>query len=149
MNRYFSKSPLKFGSASVGDRLETLTKRPNQVDVVRFCSAIRNFHRFHYDQEFTVSKGNHGIIVPGFLLGNWCIETVTRSFWPGAEIAELKFRNTATAPIDEDYEVSGEITSDDADDTNIIRCSLTVTQKTTGTIVTTAIVGVRAQSDTS
>lgn len=126
--------------------MAALKKRPNEVDIVRFCAAIRNFHRFHYDRAFTAEQGIDGIIVPGFLMGNWCIEAVTRAFEPGVEVCRLKFRNTRTTPVAVDYLVAGEVTSVSQDNPQVIQCSLEVRRQTTGQVVTTSIVGVRPVS---
>lgn len=149
MSKYYSDDPLCFASAEPGDRLALLVKQPNEVDVVRFCAAIRNFHRYHYDREFTKGQGIEDIIVPGFLMGNWCLEAVTRSFEPATEITGLKFRNTATAPICEDYEILGEIADVDESGPRTIRCSLAVKRRTTGDTVTTATVSVRQSTQSN
>ena len=147
MNKYYSDSAIPLTSVRVGDRLATLKKHPNEVDVVRFCAAIRNFHRFHYDQAFTAEQGMDGIIVPGFLTGNWCIEAVTRAFEPGLEVCRLKFRNTRAAPVAEDYVVVGEVTSVSQGDPQVIQCSLEVRRQATEEVVTTGVVDVRRVSD--
>ena len=143
MNKYYSDSAIALDSVRVGDKLATLEKHPNEVDVVRFCAAIRNFHRFHYDRAFTARQGIDGIIVPGFMTGNWCIEAVTRSFEPGVEVCRLKFRNTRMAPVAEGYVVVGEVTSVSQSDPQVIQCGLEVRRQATGEVVTTGVVGVR------
>ena len=143
MNRYFSDTPLNFDEARVGDKLTPLTKYPNEVDVVRFCAAIRNFHRFHYDQDFTAKQGIKQLLIPGFLIGNWCIEATSRAFGPGTEIASLKFRNTSMAPVAEDYLVAGEVTAVSEGAPKTITCSLEVTRQATGETVTTGRVAIR------
>lgn len=143
MNKYYSDSAISLASVRVGDKLAALKKCPNEVDVVRFCAAIRNFHRFHYDRAFTAKQGIEGIIVPGFLIGNWCIEAVTRAFEPGLEVCRLKFRNTRMAPVAEDYVVVGEVASISQSDPKVIQCSLEVRRQATEEAVTTGFVGVR------
>ena len=143
MSRYYSENALTFATACLGDRLATLEKHPNEVDVVRFCGAIRNFHRFHYDQRFTVEQGIAGIIVPGFLIGNWCIEAVSRAFRPGIEISSLKFRNTKVAPVGDDYMVHGEVSSIIKAEPRAVFCSLEVKRQATDELVTTGVVGIR------
>ena len=144
MNKYYSS--LKPGIADIaeGDPLTKLKKHPTQVDVVRFCAAIRNFHRFHYDQAFTSRYGINHIIVPGFLMGNWCIEAVSRSLGPEIEVSSLKIRNTSTAEIAEDYLIEGTVKSRSGSGT--ILCEMTVRHVASGDIVTTATVGVREQA---
>lgn len=144
MNKYYSSPQLSILNAVEGDALPSLNKHPSQVDVVRFCAAIRNFHRFHYDQEFTSRHGLADIIVPGFLIGSWCIEIVSRSFGPGVEISKLKFRNTSAAPISDDYVIEGRIET--RVNQSSVLCALEVRQVSSGEIVTTATVGVRERS---
>lgn len=146
MSKYCSDRPLSLASAQAGDKLSELVKHPGEVDVVRFCAAIRNFHRFHYDQAFTGKQGIETIIVPGFMIGNWCIEAVTRAFEPGVEIGRLKFRNTAMAPVGRDYLVTGAVTAAGNGDQPTVECSLEVRSRDTGEVVTTAIVGIRPVS---
>ncbi len=143
MSKYYSENALAFATTRVGDRLATLEKRPNEVDVVRFCAAIRNFHRFHYDRSFTAEQGIPGIIVPGFLIGNWCIEAVSRAFRPGTEISSLKFRNSKVAPVGDDYIVLGEVSSVIKTEPRAVFCSLEVKRQATGELVTTGLVGIR------
>lgn len=147
MSKYYSDSAIALASVRVGDRLATLKKHPNEVDVVRFCAAIRNFHRFHYDRAFTANQGIDEIIVPGFLTGNWCIEAVTRAFEPGLEVCRLKFRNTRMAPVAEDYVVIGEVSSVSQSAPQVIQCSLEVRRQATEEVVTTGVVGVRRVSN--
>ena len=112
----------------VGTRLPTLTKCPSQVEVVLFCAAIRNFHRLHFDQAFTEEQGFDGVIVPGFLMGNWCLEAATRAFGPEAEVCRLKFKNTAVAPVGVAYTIEGSVTSvgKQDDGRSLITCGFTV-----------------------
>ena len=143
MNKYYSDTPLRFDSVEVGDKLAPLTKRPSEVDVVRFCAAIRNFHRFHYDRDFTAEQGIETLLVPGFLSGNWCIEAASRAFAPGTEIARLEFRNTTMAPIAEDYLIEGEVAAVGSGSPKTVTCRLEVKRQATGETVTTGVVGIR------
>ena len=99
MSSYCSEPSLSVADARPGKRLARLTKRPTHVDVVLFCAAIRNFHRFHYDQAYTRAHGMEEVIVPGFLMGNWCIEAATRAFGEPVHIRRLRFKNIAVAPV--------------------------------------------------
>ena len=128
-NRYCSDKPLSLDRVRVGTRLPTLTKCPSQVEVVLFCAAIRNFHRLHYDQAFTEEQGFDSVIVPGFLMGNWCLEAATRAFGPEAEVCRIKFKNTAVAPVDVAYTIEGSVTSTGKQDDgrSLVTCGFTVT----------------------
>jgi len=143
MNKYYSEDALELGAVKVGQELTHLEKEPTLVDVVRFCAAIRNFHRFHFDQEFIQQHGIDGNIVPGFLTGNWCIEAVSRSFGAGHEISSLKFRNIATAPVGNHYRITGTVKELNAENNGAITCEVTVTDVSADKPVTTATVGLR------
>ncbi len=143
MSRYYSETALSLDNAASGDALAVLRRCPTEVDVVRFCAAIRNFHRFHYDQDFMQKKGQGRIIIPGFMLGNWCLEATTRGFEPGTEIAGLSFRNTHVAPIGETYEVRGQVSATDAGGAT---CEFEVINSRDKTVVTTATVRLRRDS---
>lgn len=114
MSSYSSDPALSINAARPGDVLTPLIKRPTSVDVVLFCAAIRNYHRYHYDQAYTRSQGIDGIIVPGFLMGNWCIEAASRGFGEPVHIRRLKFRNMAVAPVGDSYRVEGRVASIEA-----------------------------------
>lgn len=116
MNSYSSDSALLTNTARPGDVLAPLIKRPTSVDVVLFCAAIRNYHRYHYDQAYTRSQGIDDIIVPGFLMGNWCIEAASRGFDEPVHIRRLRFKNMAVAPVGVVYAVNGQVASIDGDE---------------------------------
>lgn len=116
MNSYCSDAALSIDRARPGDRLAPLIKQPTGVDVVLFCAAIRNYHRYHYDHVYTRSHGIDGIIVPGFLLGNWCIEAAARGFREPVHIRQLRFKNKAVAPVGDSYRVEGRVVSIEADE---------------------------------
>lgn len=137
MSRYYSDGALNPATARAGDPLPPLRKAPNEVDVVRFCAAIRNFHRFHYDQAFMDAKGQGRIIVPGFMLGNWCIEAATRGIAAPASVCGLTFRNTRMAPIGGAFDMVGTLEDVTGED---LQCRVNVVAEDSGHVVTTATV---------
>ncbi len=128
MSSYCSKPALSIDTAGPGDVLAPLTKRPSGVDVVLFCAAIRNFHRFHYDQDYTRAQGMGDLIVPGFMMGNWCIEAASRGFDEPVHVRRLRFKNLAVAPIGGSYLVNGKVVSIGADEAEhrLINCQFDV-----------------------
>ncbi len=126
MNKYCSEHALHLAEARVGDALAVLRKQVGEMDVVRFCATIRNFHRYHYDQAFMQAQGHPQIIVPGFMIGNWCLEAATRAFVPPHEVAGLKFRNTRMAPVGTPYEIAGQVSA--LEEGGRVRCVFEVTQ---------------------
>ncbi|MDA4844395.1 hypothetical protein [Hoeflea poritis] len=128
MNSYYSEPALSVGTAAAGDRLAPLVKRPTQVDVVLFCAAIRNFHRFHYDQDYTRAQGMNDLIVPGFMMGNWCLEAASRAFGEPVHIRRLTFKNTAAAPIGGSYAIHGHVVSVETNEAagRIVHCGFEV-----------------------
>ncbi len=137
MSKYCSDAALSLATLKGGDNLPPLHKSPTEVDVVRFCAAIRNFHRFHYDQAFMEAKGQGKIIIPGFMLGHWCIEAATRGISQAVTVTGLKFRNTRMAPIGGRYEVRGAVESCNTQD---LSCTLDVMDLQDGASVTHATV---------
>ncbi len=141
MNSYCSDSALTIDTAKPGDALVRLVKHPTSVDVVMFCAAIRNYHRYHYDHAYARSQEIDGIIVPGFLMGNWCIEAASRAFNAPVHIRRLRFRNTAVAAVGGTYSIEGCVVSIDADEAGgrLVHCRFEV-KGDDGRVVTTGTV---------
>jgi acyl dehydratase len=111
MSRYFSDAALPLAQVSPGVALPPLRKDPTAAGVVLFCAAIRNYHRLHYDMDFAQRRASTGTIVPGFLMGNWCVEAVMRGLEPGLRVARLRFRNTRVAYLGGAFEIRATIAS--------------------------------------
>ena len=124
MSSYYSEPALSLDAAAPGSALPPLTKRPSPVDVVLFAAAIRNYHRLHYDQAYTSEQGIDDVIVPGFMLGNWCVEAASRAFGVPVTIRRLTFKNVAVAYVDRTFVVAGEVQSVDGVDGShrVVRC---------------------------
>ncbi len=128
MTRYSSERALDFAALRGGEALVSLKKHPTALGTTLFCAAIRNFHRLHFDAGFAQDQGFQGLLVPGFLTGNWCVEAATRSFAPTLRVARLRFRNTKTAYIGTPYEVTGQVVEVQTAQGQVIRadCQLAV-----------------------
>ena len=147
MNSYSSDPALSIDAARPGDALAPLIKRPTQVEVVLFCAAIRNYHRYHYDRVYTRGQGIDDIIVPGFLLGNWCIEAASRGFGEPVHIHRLKFRNMAMAYVGGSFAIEGRVDAvDDGNGRRIVSCRIEVSDDA-GRLVTSGRVDVTKAPD--
>lgn len=144
MNSYFSEA--NPGAPSPGDALAPLIRSPTQVEVVLYCAAIRNFHRLHYDETYTRSQGIDGLIVPGFLMGNWCIEASTRGLGAGWQVVGLRFRNAGLAYVGDTFTTTGSVVdvASDGDGCTQVRCELTV-RDSSGETVTSGEVRLRSE----
>lgn len=109
MNRYSSDPALEFAALKGGEALCPLEKRPDTVGVMLFCASIRNLHRLHFDADFARAQGFDGLIVPGFMTGNWCAEAAMRAFTADVRVARLRFRNTKVAYIGATYRILGSV----------------------------------------
>lgn len=109
MSKYYSDSALDFATLEGGEALCALEKQPSNVGVMIFCASIRNFHRLHFDADFAREQAFDGLIVPGFMIGNWCIEAATRSFTADLRVARLQFRNAKVAYTGIRYRVIGSV----------------------------------------
>lgn len=147
MSKSSSDRQLAIDSISPGDPLIPLSRPTDPIGVVLFCAAIRNFHRLHYDAAYARDQGLGGIIVPGFLLGNWCIEAVTHSFRTPVRIRKLAFRNARTAMVGETFTVRGAVDAVDLTPSGdrSASCGVEVVSPA-GDIVTTATVLVSPRS---
>ena len=145
-NKYYFEAPLSARTVAAGLRLQTLTRAPSRVEVVLFCAAIRNFHRLHYDDAYTHAQGIRDVIVPGFLMGNWCLEAVSRTLGPGWDIRKLKFRNTGLAYVGDTFIIDGEVSevSRDASGHVLARCEVSVTSSDEQTVTSAQVEAVKS-----
>ena len=64
-----------------GAELPTMIKHPTPRQLVMWCGVSEDFYEIHYDNDFAVSQGLPGIIVPGDLTGAFLIQLMTD--WAG------------------------------------------------------------------
>lgn len=93
-----------------GDAVPQLEKRVSRLQSTLFCASIRFAHQVHFDDAMCRAQGWNGVILPGFLLGNWCIEAVTRMLGPTSVVRSVSFRMAAVAYPESNMKVSGSIT---------------------------------------
>jgi acyl dehydratase len=72
-----------FESVSIGDRIE-LTKGPlTEAHLMRWSSAMENWHKIHYDQPFTVGHEKlPGLLISGSLKQQFIVQLLSR--WAGS-----------------------------------------------------------------
>lgn len=131
-----SSESWSLASLSVGDRVPAIEKTATRVQITLYCSAIRFAHQVHFDDDLCRKQGWRGVIVPGFLMGNWCLEAVTSALGPSAVVQRTSFRMTSVAYPGEVQSVSGEVTElARSGDEITVTCQMAVTDAS-GVIVT-------------
>ncbi|UZG60216.1 hotdog family protein [Rhodococcus opacus] len=128
MNRFSSECLVLEGfDLSVGSELPVLTKSAGRIQTTVFCAAIRNFHQVHFDEQMCHKQGWTTIIVPGFLMGNWCIESVTKALGAQSLVQSARFKMTSVAYVDRPLKVVGEVAKlENRGDRTIVTCKLRV-----------------------
>jgi acyl dehydratase len=119
-----------------------LDKCVSRVQSTLYSAAIRFAHQVHFDDELCRAQGWKGTILPGFLLGNWCLEAVTRMLGPRSVVRSVNFRLTSVAYPDTKLRVSGEVTDvEHGDEWTLVTCAMRVIDPD-DTLVTKATVTV-------
>jgi hydroxyacyl-ACP dehydratase HTD2-like protein with hotdog domain len=89
-----------FESVRVADRIE-LTKGPlTEAHLMRWSSAMENWHRIHYDQQFAVAHERlPGLLISGSLKQQFIVQLLSR--WAGRDgwlvSASFQFRSMNVA----------------------------------------------------
>lgn len=125
-----------------GEAVPPLDRCVSRVQSTLYSAAIRFAHQVHFDDEMCRAQGWKGVILPGFLLGNWCLEAVTRMLGPQSVVRSVSFRLTSVAYPDVKHHISGEVTKVERDgDWTLVTCTMTVNDPDE-TLVTKATVTV-------
>src|SRR5262245_10417673 len=118
---------LLFGSVRVGDELAPLVRGPmSPLHLMRFSSAIENWHRIHYDERFAVEHdGLPGILVSGswkqHFVGQMVRRWVGRSGW----MAQIDLQFRAPNCAGETLTAWGVVTSlDELDVFGVVHCDV-------------------------
>ena len=110
-----------------GDEVPPLDRCVSRVQSTLYSAAIRFAHQVHFDDEMCRAQGWKGVILPGFLLGNWCLEAVTRMLGPRSVVRSVSFRLTSVAYPDVKHHVSGEVSKVEQDgDWTLVTCTMAV-----------------------
>lgn len=116
---------LRFEDVNAGDEIPSLVKRITLVLNVMYAGATWDFHRVHYDKEFTQSKGFPGPFVDGQMFGALLAQMITQWTGPDGVLKKLGLTYrvmalpgdvvTCKGKIKEKYTKDGE---------NLIECDL-------------------------
>lgn len=129
-----------------GMAVAPLDRCVSRVQSTLYSAAIRFAHQVHFDDEMCRAQGWKGVILPGFLLGNWCLEAVTRMLGPRSVVRSVSFRLTSVAYPDAKLHISGEVTEVERDgEWTLVTCAMAVVDPDE-TLVTKATVTVAVPS---
>jgi acyl dehydratase len=109
---------VSFSEVAVGDPLPELSLGPiTEVDVVRWCVAVENYHRIHYDLPFaTDHEGLEAVIVNGPFKLAMLTRLLTDWLPEGGRLRSIRCRHTAPTYVGETLHAGGVITSKTVDD---------------------------------
>ncbi|BCW83990.1 hypothetical protein NicSoilE8_16630 [Arthrobacter sp. NicSoilE8] len=123
-----------------GTPLGVLERSVSRVQSTLYSAAIRFAHQVHFDDELCKAQGWKGVILPGFLLGNWCLEAVTRTLGPRSVVRSVSFRLTSVAYPDTLHRISGEVVKvEEEGEWMVVTCAVTV-KDSSDNVVTKATV---------
>lgn len=77
---------------AVGRRLPDLERRITLTDMVAYAGATWDWHRMHYDQEYTREKQLPAPVVDGQVFGALLVAQLQDHFGPDSFVQELSFR---------------------------------------------------------
>lgn len=111
------------GHPQVGDLIGPVHHRPDAVALFQYSAALWNAHRIHYDADYTRDVAGHpAVVVPGPLQGTYLEQLMTGWARPG-RLVELRYRNRASAYVDEGLLAQGRILQVDG---RTVRCEVWV-----------------------
>ncbi|MFC1929697.1 MaoC/PaaZ C-terminal domain-containing protein [Chloroflexota bacterium] len=116
---------LFFEDVSVGDEISPITKKATLVQNVMYAAATWDFHRHHYDKEFTDSKGYLGTFIDGQLFGAFLAQLVAQ--WAGADgvVKKLGLSYRVMAIPGDVLTCKGRVADKyDKDSENLVHCDL-------------------------
>lgn len=126
----------------VGTDVPALERSVSRVQSTVYCASIRFAHQVHFDDDLCRAQGWKGVILPGFLMGNWCLEAVTRMLGPQSVVRAMSFRLTSVAYPDTLMRTSGAVTAVEHEaGCTVVTCAMKVVDPD-GTTVTKATVTV-------
>ncbi|MCX6463551.1 MAG: acyl dehydratase [Pseudonocardiales bacterium] len=97
------------GLPRVGNPLGPVGHRPDAVELFQYSAVLWNSHRIHYDADYTRDVAGHpAVVVPGPLQGTYLEQLLTGWARPG-RLVELRYRNRASAYVDEELLAHGRV----------------------------------------
>lgn len=130
----------------VGDDLPELRRLIRTADLVAYAGATWDWHRLHYDQDFTRSRGFDRPVVDGQMLGALLAEQVQDALGPMARIVRLAFRFRTPVLADEEVVVTGAITDITEDGDGVLVTVVQSVEAPGGTAIRDAVTVARVRS---
>jgi hydroxyacyl-ACP dehydratase HTD2-like protein with hotdog domain len=105
-------TPRLFDSVRIGDRIE-LTKGPlTEAHLMRWSSAMENWHRIHYDQPFSVGHEKlPGLLISGSLKQQFITQLLSRWAGPSGWLVSASFQFRAMNVVGETLTAWAEVTA--------------------------------------
>lgn len=104
-------TPRLFGTVSVGDRIELSRGPLRETHLMRWSSAMENWHRIHYDLDFSV---NHeklpGLLISGSLKQQFFVQLLSRWAGEAGWLASASFQFRAMNVVGETLTTWAEVT---------------------------------------
>jgi acyl dehydratase len=85
---------LRFQDVRVGDAVTSLTRGPiTPVHLMRWSSAMENWHRIHYDERFAVEhEGLPGLLINGSWKQHFLVQMMTEWLGPTGWLSKIDFQ---------------------------------------------------------
>jgi len=99
------------GALAVGTPIPPLERALTQVRMVAYGGATWDWHRLHYEPEYTAARDIAGPIVDGQMFGALLAEALLDWLGPRAFIRRMSFRLRAMVFAGETVRCEGEVTS--------------------------------------
>ncbi len=127
---------------SVGDRIPTLVRGIDEVQLYLFSAATFNSHRIHYDRRWTTEvEGYPDLLVHGPLQSALMAKEVTDWAGPRGFLTSITVRSHASAHPGQELTLTGEVTRIWTQDSrHLVELALSVTHGTRLLISGTATV---------
>jgi acyl dehydratase len=79
-------------SVRIGEALPTIEKQVELVQMVAYCAATWDFHRYHYDYEYAALFGMRAPFADGQMFGAYLSQLVTDWMGPSGFLKRLVFK---------------------------------------------------------
>ena len=99
-----------FEEVSVGMEIQSLVKKPTNVQLFRFSALTWNAHRIHYDKDYVVTEGYPDVLVQAHLHGAFLTQLVTDWIGEGGTLERLGWSNRMYANPGDTLTCTGKVT---------------------------------------
>ncbi len=104
-----------FENVAVGEEIDSLVKRPTEVQLFRFSAITWNAHRIHYDRDWARHEGYPGVLVQAGLHGAFLAQLVTDWAGPRGMVRRLSWSNRRPAFAGDTLTCRGKVVAARAD----------------------------------